>query len=92
MENIIYTERDIREMTENPAFRAFMQDVEDRIAITQEELATCPRESVVMVSEGKLTKTPGCEFHQGELASLRFFQNVAIILKEDLEGGASNAD
>lgn len=86
-----YTERDLIDLKENRAFQAFMKDVKDRITIVQSELETAPKESLITVSEGKLSKLNGCEFHQGELASLRFFENAVTILKEDLEGGASDA-
>lgn len=91
MEGVFYTERDVLDLAENSAFKAFIQDVKERIAIVQDELETAPKDSIVTVSDGKLSKLNGVEYHQGELASLRFFQNAVSILKEDLEGGASNA-
>lgn len=92
MEQLLYSAQSVKELSENPAFRAFMQDIKERIAIVQSELESAPKDSVYSLTpSGDLKVVRGAEYHQGELASLRFFENAETILKDDLEGGVHNA-
>jgi len=90
MSDISYGAADLKMLKENAAFQAFVQDIRDRIAMTQAELESCPKDSVTVVGDGgKIKLIHGAEFHQGELLSLRFCLNSLQILTEDLEGGAN---